>query len=143
MKWRHQRSTLTTCCNIAAAEVGHHGDAAQLCQQGRVVELQGVTRAVKLLWPVAHGLAMSAYGFDRRRSNTALRQQGRNLVCVQAHQTIGGQCGAVQFVICGGVQGQQFGPQSCGHGRAGVAQHPGLGPIKVHQNRVHPVQRGA
>ncbi len=56
----HQRSALAACGHIAAAHVGDDGDACALCQQGWVLQLQGVAGAIVLLGLVAHSLAVGA-----------------------------------------------------------------------------------
>ena len=64
MKGRHQGRSLAASGDIAAAEIGHHVNAGEFGQQGRVVELQAVTGVVKQLRAVPHGLAVCADGLD-------------------------------------------------------------------------------
>ena len=70
VKSRNQRGTLSACGDIAAAEVGHHSDAGEFSQQGRVVQLQGVVRPRLIqrgtlaagAGAMAHGLTVGADG---------------------------------------------------------------------------------
>ena len=143
MKSRHQGRALPACGDIAAAKVGHHGNACEFGQQGRAVELQGVARAIKHLRPVAHGLAMGANGSDSAALATAGLQQLAHHLGVMAHQRIGGQCGAVQFVAAlGAVQSQQFAAQRGIKTAAGVLQH--LRALReIDQHAIHTIKRSA
>ena len=83
MKSWNQRRTLTTRRHIAAAKVGHHVNARQFRQQGRVVELQGIATGnlagrvgIESLWTVANGLAVSADGLNAFAITANLVQQG-------------------------------------------------------------------
>ena len=79
VKRRYQRCALPAGRDVAAAKVGHHVNARQLCQQCRLVQLQGVACAIKFLGPVSHGLAVRAYCADIGLRLLALRQQGLDL----------------------------------------------------------------
>ena len=68
VKQRDQRRALAAGRDIPTAEIGNHVNARKFSQQGGIVELQRVARAVELLRPMAHGLAMRADGRDAARS---------------------------------------------------------------------------
>jgi hypothetical protein len=128
VKGRHQRRTLAARRHIAAAQVGDDGDAGQLGQQGGVVELQRIARAIEHLRAVAHGLAMGAYGCDLPGPDAGCSQQLLHHLCIVAHQCIGGQGGAMQLVLAAsGVEGQQLGAQCRVEAAAGMLQHSRAG----------------
>ncbi|MNT61025.1 hypothetical protein D3C72_1986400 [compost metagenome] len=61
-------------------------------------------------------------GYVRDLQATAL-QQGVHHIGVAACQGVGGQSGAVQFVVACAVERQQFGAQCCRKRSAGELQH--------------------
>ena len=102
----HQGCALAPSSHVAAAQVGHHGDAAEFGQQRRAVELEGVASAVELLRPVAHGLAMGADGPHGRSGHAAVLQQSMDHPGIGACQCIARQGCAVQLVGARGVEGE-------------------------------------
>ena len=72
----HAIRTLAARGHVAAAQVGHHGDARQLGQQGGVAQLQGVACPVKFLGAVPHRLPVGAYRADGACRVAAALQQG-------------------------------------------------------------------
>ncbi len=84
MKGRHQRRTLATGSDIAAAKVGDHVQAGQFGQQRRIV---GLAREAQL-GAMADRLAMHGHGSDLAGAG---RQQRPHAVGVGQRQRIGGQ----------------------------------------------------
>jgi len=105
---RHQRGALATGCHIPAAKVGHHGNACALGQQGRVVQLQGVARAIEFLGAMAHGLPMGADGPHGAGGGGTVLQQVVHNTGIGQCQRIAREGRAVQFVGAGAVEGEQF-----------------------------------
>ena len=131
---------------IAAAEIGHHVNARQLGQQGRVVKLHGVTGAVKRLRPMAHGLAVGADGGDQIGGGSSHSKQVVNHRCVDANQRVGRQRRAVNFIGAGAVKRHEFLLQMGGKRRVGMRQNLEFAVVvarKIDQNAVSAVQRGA
>ena len=140
---RHQRRALAARSHIAAAEIGHHGDTAQLGQQRGVIELQGVAGAIPKAWLVAHRLAMGANGSNVGRLQLAARQQAVDHLGIAAGQRIASQCGAVQLLLSRAVQCQQLGPQGGVKPGAGVLQHLHAAVLPLGNHTIHTIQRGA
>ena len=121
VKRRHEWRALTTGSHVTAAEIGHHRDPGQLCQQGRVVQLQRVgrprcmfirttTRNRRL---VAHGLSVCTDGTDGTGGQPGIAQQLPHHAGIALNQFIGGQAGQMQFIGPWLVQCQQPGAQVC------------------------------
>ena len=107
---------MATGGQVAAAKVGHYRDTAALCQQGGLVELQGVAYAVKGLRLVAYGLAVCANRLNLRGRHARTGKQLPDDLGVQADQGIGGEGSAMEFVQSRAIEGQKFLPQGLGHG---------------------------
>ena len=75
---------MSASCDVAASEIGYHINAAQLGQKRRVVQLERVASAVKLLGAVAYGLSMGTDGAHRFGANVALLKQRLYLFCINA-----------------------------------------------------------
>ena len=75
VKRRHQRRALSTGGHVAGTEVGDDVDAAELGEQGRVVQLQRVAGAIEFTRSVAHRLAVGADGAYLRRRHLRVCQQ--------------------------------------------------------------------
>ncbi len=143
---RHQRRALTSCGDIAAAQVGDHVDAAQFGQQRRAVQLHRVAGAVELARPVAHRLAVRTDRTDLRARCAAGRKQGLDDVRVAARQRVAGERGAVQLVGAGAVQRQQLVGESRRERSVRVGDDPQrirARPGEVRQHAVDAVERGA
>jgi len=105
MKRRYQRCALAAGGDVATAKVGDHVDAAQFGQQGRIIGLAGKAQ----LGAVPNGLSMYADRADFAGAVTCAAQQLLHAACVMVRERIGAQCFALDFVMAGGLQGQQFG----------------------------------
>ena len=68
MEGRHQRRALATGGDVAAAEIGHHGNARQFRQAVWVAELP--SERVRTLRGVPQGLSVAAHGGDIFRAHT-------------------------------------------------------------------------
>ena len=113
-RW-HKRGALSASGYVAAAKIGHHIHATQLCQQCRIVELQGVAGSIKFLRTVAHRLPMGANSAHRFGRYTAFLQQRMHLPSVDVNQGIGGQGSVVQFVVAWGIEctARAYRPKRC------------------------------
>jgi len=105
-RW-NQRSALAAGCQIACAEVRHHIDATELGQQSRIVQLQGVARAVVQEWLVTHGLAVGANRGDAGGRCACIGQQLCHDGRIGAGQAVGCQRSLVQLVWTALVQAEQ------------------------------------
>ena len=143
MEERRQRRALAPRRDVPAAEIGHDIDPGQFCQQGRLAQLQGVAGAVEFPRAMAHGLAVRADSPHCGRGYGSAGEQAGHDVGVDPHQGIRCQCGPMQFVGAGSVQGQQLGAQRGGKRRGGVRHHDRTGRGEVGQDAVHAVKRRA
>ena len=143
VKGRSQRCALPACCHVATAKISRHVDACKLGQQGRVVQLQGVARAVIRTGAVPHCLAMSTNSHHTRERHAGLRQERLCDLRVKACQGVGGKGCAVQFVVARSVQRKQICSQFRSKRTPVVADYPRFWFRKVGQNAVHTIQRGA
>src|SRR6266571_2055861 len=105
MKRRHERSALSPRSDVAAAEIGDHGDVGELGKQGGVAELQGVSGSGAM----PHRLAVAADGANGLRRNTLFLQQAIDGSSVERRELDPGEGGAVQLVLAWLVQGEQRG----------------------------------
>ena len=120
MKQRDQRRALPARGDVAAAEIRHHVDAGQLSQQGRIVQLQGVPGTVEALRPVTDCLPVRADGGHCAGPLAGLRQQHAHHTGIDPHQSVGGECRAMQFVVPARIECQQLGPKLGRKGLEGV-----------------------
>ena len=109
MECGHQRRALAARCDVTAAKICDDGDAGQLRQQGRVVELQGVACGIKLTGAVPHRLPMRTHGLNLCGHRLGLRQKQLDHLRIHADQGIGCQGGKMQFVVTRTVECQQIG----------------------------------
>ena len=107
--------------------------------------MQGVAGAVKFLRAVAHRLAMGAYGGHVAGLQLAACQQIGHHCGIDPHQCIGRQGGAVQFVVTGGIEGQEFSAKCVRERPTCAGQHHGWvnRVSKVREHAVHAIERSA
>ena len=112
MEGWHQGSALTTCRQIARAKFGHHINASEFGQQGRVVELQGVAHCVlacvgvgiKFEGAMTHGLTVCANGLNVMGLLATGFKQRMNYLRIVSCQAIASQCSAMQLVVTRCIQ---------------------------------------
>ena len=112
MKSRYQRCPLAPSGQIGIAQVCDHIDPGQLGQQGRVVQLPGVSVCAPRL--MTHRLAMRADGRDRSGVDTqapGLFEQIVHRLRVKSRQAVGSQRCPVQFIFTRAVQAQKVLPE--------------------------------
>ena len=85
VKGGYQGCTLATRGKVAAPEVRYHIDAGQFSEQGRIGELQCVTRGVVLLGLMANGLPVGANRLDLFRCLGRTGQQLLDYVGIETH----------------------------------------------------------
>ena len=94
VKRRNEGRTLSAGSDVAAAEIGNHGDASQLGQQGGVADLHG--EASRRF--VTDGLPVTADGADLAGLQVQLSEQQGDALCGESRPAMLGQGGAGQFV---------------------------------------------
>ncbi len=143
MQRRHQGRALAAGRHVAAAEIRHHVDARQLCQQRGLLALAGIAGAIVQAGPMAHGLAVRADRRDGARRLAGIAQQGSHASRIDARQPIGRQRLAVDFIIAGLLQRCERVAQLGGEGLEGRRQHRGPWPGEIDQHAVRAVHAGA
>ena len=104
MEGGHQRRPLTAEGHVHGAKIGHHIDAGQRRQQGRVADLQGKAE----LGTVADGLAVAAEGANIFGSQPRFGQQGVGGGGKLAGDQVVGHPHAVDLVVARGAEGVQL-----------------------------------
>ena len=127
VKKRCQWCALTACRHITAAEISDHIYVGELGQQGWVVQLQRVARAVKLLWLMAHRLPMHTNRTHRGWRASRLVKQLLGNCCVVTRQRVGRQCRPVQLIAATAVEVGKCAPQFRCKGRPRVRQNHRVG----------------
>lgn len=138
MEGGHQGGPLTAEGHVHGAKIGHHVDAGQGRQQGRVADLQGKAEGRA----VAYGLAVTADGANLLGSQRRLGEQGLGGGGKFAGHQVVGDPHAVDFVLPRGAKLMQGASRI---GRPGMAEghlDPQCIPLELHQHGVDTVHAG-
>lgn len=131
MEGWHQGRPLTAEGHVHGAKIGHHVDAGQCRQQGRVADLQGKAEGRA----VAYGLAVTADGANLLGSQRRLGEQGLGGGGKFAGHQVVGDPHAVDFVLPRGAEGVQL---------VGGLRWPGMAQRRLYSKRfpIHRHQHG-
>ena len=141
-RW-HERRALAARCHIAAAQISDDIDAAQFGEQRGVVQLDRVPVAVELAGAMTHGLAVGANRVHLLGRDAAGGQQFIDRLRARAHQRIGRQRSAMQFIGPRRVQRQQLGGERWLEWPMRMSKHLQPAAREVDQHCVDPIERGA
>ena len=107
------------------------------------MQLQCVARAVELLGAMADRLSMGAKGADWTSVELQVTQQLLDQGCIDARDGVAREGRSVQLVGARRVEGQQLAFELVRKRGRSVLQYLETFSGKVHQNSIHPIQRGA
>ena len=107
------------------------------------MQLQCVARAVELLGAMADRLSMGAHGTDSTGVELQVTQQLLDQGCIDARDGVARKGSSVQLFGSRRVQCQQLAFELVRKRGRSVPQYLEAFSGKVHQNSIHPIQRGA